>query len=106
MTDDEKRQQKAMLLLEHQEAEQELRHLEVRAMNMSEKLAQVAGWLEETAKGESGGHVQIKEADIIADGNFRLAMNMDAATLIVEQIKAARLRVRNLQQRKLLLGLR
>lgn len=106
MTDDEKRRQKADLLLECQEAEQELRHLEERAISVSERLTQIVGWLEEAARGINGGHVQIREANILADGNFRLAMDLDSVALIVEQIKAARLRERNLQQRKSVLGLR
>lgn len=106
MTEDEKRRQKADLLLECQEAEQDLRHLEERAISVSERLTQIAGWLEETARGINDGHVQIREDNILADGNFRLAMNMDTVTLIVEQIKTARLRERNLQQRKNALGLK
>ena len=46
MTEDEKRQQKAMLLLEHQEAEQNLAHLEEKAERLSRRIRGCFGMAE------------------------------------------------------------
>jgi len=49
MTDDEKRQQKAMLLLEYQEAEDNLAHLLEQAKRKAAAFKEVAVWLDDVA---------------------------------------------------------
>jgi hypothetical protein len=75
MTEDEKRQQKAMLLLEYQEAEQHLAHLEAKAASTSRRLAVVSEWLANASKrhndlrdqfysSQSGGEVSVQDPQV------------------------------------------
>ena len=110
MTEDEKRHQKAMLLLEYQEAEEHLANLQEKAKRISYRLLAVAKWMDNCAKGaavsdkvhvsELGGIVSISSPDIIAAVDFPVAQS-----LYIELMEAQR-RVRELSDRKHSLGLK
>lgn len=111
MTDEEKRQQKAMLLLEAQEADDELAHLREKATQEAVKLHEVAQWLED-AIGDGYSHdIALKreerERKISTSGHqYSQTMNFANIVDLVHQIKEARKIQGGLQARKAALGLR
>lgn len=110
MTEDEKRQQKAMLLLEYQEAETSLAHLAEKAMRMANQISQVKDWLRsktpEVAR-NMGYRAQDAEAEFnkIKD-SLRLAMNFDSVCALAAELVQARDHLEELRKRKEALGLK
>ena len=110
MTEDEKRQQKAMLLLEYQEAEEHLANLQEKAKRISARLLAVSKWMENCASGgavsdkvhvsELGGVVSVSSPEIID------AVNFPAARSLYTELMEAQRRVRELSDRKHSLGLK
>lgn len=110
MTDQEKRQQKAMLLLECQEAEEELAHLEERAKSLTSIFRELAEWIgrlpfPSSETSTSYGERVLGGVDL-NDSKYREAMNFDALNSLVVEINKARIKVRNLKHRKDSLGLK
>jgi hypothetical protein len=108
MTDDEKRQQKAMLLLDFHEAERNLAHLKEKAQRKAMRVKAVADWLTQATQmvtapdtvNASTGYVNIVE-----DPEFEMAMNFDAISKLVRDLREAYIRVADLTKRKTALGL-
>jgi hypothetical protein len=116
MTEDEKRQQKAMLLLECQEAEQHLAHLQEKAKRISQNILAVSKWIENRSKGYNAAgsgeedKVYVTEigryVNIFADPEIAKAMDFEAANSLAIELNEARRRVRELSERKKALGLK
>jgi hypothetical protein len=114
MTEDEKRQQKAMLLLEHQEAEQHLAHLQAKAATVSARIQGVAEWLTRASRpggmDSLGSEVYVSQistrVDVLKDPQVAIAMDLNAAKKLIVEIKEARARVTELSERKQSLGLK
>lgn len=109
MTEDEKRQQKAMLLLEYQEAEENLAHLREKAGRMSAPFATVAKWLERAQSGSSMYRIDQDrtEATIRANlASYQNQINFDEALLLMNEIDGAEKKLKELATRKQSLGLK
>lgn len=109
MTDNEKRQQKAMLLLEYQEAEENLAHLKEKAGVLSKSIDEISTWLSrahiEIRTNEQGD--QKRDANIRANiAQYRQALNLDAAVALMDEIKEAERELDSLAERKKALGLK
>ncbi len=105
MTEDQKRDQKAHLLLEYQEAGEELAHLNERARRVSERINDVSSWLNKTIQGdiesnEAGGFIRKQMVE------YSEALNLEGAFDLVEQIRKAHQHVSELATRKSALGLK
>lgn len=112
MTEDEKRQQKAMLLLEYHDAEQNLAHLEAKASSASKRLVAVATWLKSASRrhdsihdkfyvADMGGEVNVTEEPLIPS-----SMDFGATVKLIQDIRDGRKTVDELFQRKQSLGLK
>jgi hypothetical protein len=109
MTDDEKRHQKAELLLQYQEAEENLAHLREKAGVLSKLVDEVAMWM-------SRAHIPVRandQDDRRRDGNirknpakYREAMNFDAALSLMDEIAEVCQQLNDLSERKKALGLK
>src|SRR6266849_5476530 len=117
MTGDEKRQQKATLLLEYQEAEEELAHLSEKASAWAARLKEIVLCIEHTKpKASSCGvpeveaRLKVQNADrlkrIASELNYRQSMNLDAVLEFIEGMQVAQIKLEELLQRKQVLGLR
>ena len=110
MTDDEKRKQSAMLLLEHQEADQHLAHLRERAMRLSSLFADMARWLNAEGIGFMGGlGDEQRDTDIRIRNDipgYMTGIDFGAALQLMDQIVAAERTLNSLSQRKQALGLK
>lgn len=113
MTEDEKRQQKGMLLLEYQEAEDNLAHLEEKAKRVSKNISAVSKWLEDRTRGytPAGGgddkvYVDNRYIDIQNNPEIVNAMDFEAAKSLALEIKEARRKVQELAERKKSLGVK
>jgi hypothetical protein len=112
MTDDLKRTQKAMALLECSEAEQDLSHLEFRASEVGKALASIGRWvnaLVSPLQGDSTGY-NYKKIEVQGneyDSNTSViseAMNHAALISLIQELRDARYKVHNLKSRKQKLG--
>lgn len=112
MTSEEKRHQKAMLLLEHQEASEHLANLEEKAVRLAQLLELVSLWVKQGSK----SYMQIEDEigtiklgpriNIATDPQITDAMDFPNALSLIKDIKAARERVKDLEARKSRLGLK
>lgn len=111
MTEDEKRQQKAMLLLEFQEAEHELANLRERAGRVAQPILDVGKWIMNASPelGPSVNKVEFSKYDtrirVNAD-RYRKAVNFDDALALMDEIATAEKKLENLAMRKTELGLK
>jgi hypothetical protein len=112
MTEDEKRQQKAMLLLEYQEAEQNLAHLQEKAHLISRSLSSVSQWLAKSHdrtwnfNPSEPIYTTGETVKILEDPRFAVAMDFPAMKALALEIKASMDNLRSLRQRKEALGLK
>lgn len=112
MTPDESREQKAMLLLEYQEAQQSLAELRESAIRKSQLVGAVSQWLEDAGTREeinlSRDVWVTKAAKKIDAGSTeaRAAMNFDEIAKLIQEIAIATGRLRDLQKRKQSVGLK
>ena len=115
MTEDESRQQKATLLLELNEAEQELANLEEKARRISLCLEAIHKWLDDFVRanifdGTSNvGNTylsQLGSVNVLSDPKFASAMNFDEMKDTADKIKDVRSRIVSLTERKRNLGLK
>jgi hypothetical protein len=115
VTEDEKRQQKAMLLLEYQEADEHFAHLQEKAKRLSNNLLALSKWIEDRSQGYtvSGGSedkVHVTEAGgwitILNNPDIAKTMDFEALKAVANELKQARARVQELSERKRSLGLK
>lgn len=110
MTQDEKRQQKALLLLEHQEAGEELAHLRERAGRLSTQFTEVGQWLSSGKLGFTGVYGQERrtlDASIRSNlASYRDATSFDDALKVMDEIVEAERKLDDLAKRKEALGLK
>jgi hypothetical protein len=114
MTDDEKRQQRAMLLLECQEAEEELAHLSEKARKVTEKLRVLISFVESARPGEMK-HVTyadkalvVKEklhSQVVGNPGFREGLSFDLLLALVGELDQATEKLTELRRQKQSLGL-
>jgi hypothetical protein len=109
MVDEEKRQQKAMLLLEYQESEENLAHLREKAERISRLIDCVATWL---------AHAQIPHPRFLDDDRernaniqvnldrYQKALNFDEALSLMNDIQQAEKKLKGLSDRKAAIGLK
>src|SRR5215813_10562146 len=103
MTEMEIRQQKAILLLECQEAEQTLAHLREKSRRLAQSLERIASWLRsgcgiDFAFGPAAPlHDKGEYVRILEDSRYETAMDFPAAKKLAEEIKDA---LSNLQSLK------
>jgi hypothetical protein len=113
MTEDEKRQQKAMLLLEFQEAESNLASLREKAGRIGRDMLEVGQWLGNMSP-EQGPDTEYRKKDnekrnaaIRASlGKHRDAMNFEVALILMDELQAAEKLRSSLALRKSELGLK
>jgi hypothetical protein len=107
MTEDEKRQQKAMLLLEFQEAEETLAHLQEKATRMHEPIADVADWLNSCHRGSRQTYDFQRDKRIRSNlQTYRNALNFDEALSVMDEIARTEKLLEELGQRKKALGVK
>jgi hypothetical protein len=107
MTEDEKRNQKAMLLLDYQEAEQELAHLRTKAAKLSGDMYWVREWLDHAAKGNNDDKTRTEDGNIRANfRNYSETLKMEALLALVDDIHKAEGKVATLAGQKTSLGLK
>ena len=109
MTEDDKRQQKAMLLLEHLEAKQNLAHLQTKATQLAEALSAVREWLLNATKDHAGydrTRIQMLDANIRSGAmKYSDALSFASILALIDEIGQAEGKVRELAQQKEKLGL-
>jgi hypothetical protein len=113
MTEDEKRQQKVMLLLEFEEAESNLASLREKAGRIGREILDVGQWLgkmsadqlpdTEFQKKENTRQNSLIRASL---GKYRTAMNFDEAVTLMDEIGEAEKHVDSLVLRKSALGIK
>lgn len=117
LTESEKRQQKAELLVSYEEAQQELADLAERASAMRAVLLEVGTALEEAKPKKMTCGVPEVEARLTKiqesrlekmrnEQKYRDAMNLDSVLLTVDLLQRAKAKVEELWERKLALGLK
>lgn len=109
MTDDDKRRQKADLLLEFEELKEHIAHLNESALKRKEKIYEVSKWLEECRYFEHNpSSRQFDELNAKIDKSsdlYRLEMNFDRVADLVKDLLDARAKLAELKKRKDALGL-
>jgi hypothetical protein len=111
MTEDEKRQQKGMLLLEFQEAEHNLANLREKAGRLGQQILQFGGWLA-GASPERGPNIHTEEnkkksAQIRLNLDaYRKALNLEEAVALMDEIEKTERNLAALAMRKAELGLK
>jgi len=103
MTDEEKRSQKRDILFEHHEAQEHLASLKVRCERLAAVLEQLADCLRREATGHPGRYRNIDLTQAIS--NFR-ATPMEEMDALLEEFRAAKLKLSNLERQKNELGLK
>jgi hypothetical protein len=107
MTEDEKRNQKAMLLLEYQEAEQELAHLKTKASKLVENIDRVREWLNNAARGNRDDKARFADANIRATfQSYSEALQAESLLCLVDEINKVKSKVDQLAAQKTSLGLK
>jgi len=107
MTDDEKRQEKAFLLLECQEAEADFALLAEKARKLQDSIQVVVGLIDSarvdlSVKPQSAS----KREPIYLIPKVRESLDADSVEKLLNELTAARARVFDLRQRKAMLGLK
>lgn len=108
MTDEDKRQQKGMLLLEHVEAKQNLAHLQTKAAALAQTIDAVKEWLVMASheRPYDPTRVHMLDANIRSGAaKYSQALNFDSILALVDEINQADGKVMELAQRKEILGL-
>jgi hypothetical protein len=115
VTQDEMRRQKADLLLEYEEAEQHLAHLQEKAIRTGQRVEAVSKWLLNAGEpykdrisdriyvSGGGGSTTI---EVLSDPQVAIAMDFEAATKLIEEIRTSHRKIQELKQRKANLGLK
>lgn len=110
MTEDEKRQQRAALLLQYEETREELQYLRNKAWNLSEQIGEVSHWLREARELQTT--LRDREREQARDENihknlshYRAAFDFDAILEIREDLRRANTKLCELAKQKKDLGL-
>jgi hypothetical protein len=109
MTEDEKRQQKAMLLLEYQEEEDNIAHLKEKARRKAAQFQEIQNWLSWVASVMKPYDAEERKRDATIRANidsFRPAINFEEALALVDEVIAAEKALGMLRNRKAELGLK
>lgn len=107
MTDDEKRSQKAELLLKAQETEDDLRHLREKAKSTAAKIAEVRQWLDGVGDASSEREQRSRSAQIRGNvDHYKRALDLDEAIKLADEIRDTERKLQELANRKAELGLR
>jgi hypothetical protein len=111
MTDGEKREQKALLLLEYQEAEDHLPQLKEKARRKGQSFGVVERWLRYIAGDRQAieyGEDLSKVGDMIRPNleKYRENLDLDEIFQLADEVESAKLKVNDLRKRKEQLGLR
>ena len=107
MAEDEKRNQKGILLLEYQEAEQELAHLRTKAAKLSDDMYWVREWLDKAAKGKNDEKTRSEDDNIRTNFNkYKEALRLEALLSLVDDIHKAEGKLATLAAQKTSLGLK
>jgi hypothetical protein len=110
MTEDEKRQQKAMLLLQHEETRQELEHLRSKAWTISEEISEIAHWLAAAREMPASGGVDYRQRErdekiSKSQVHYREVFNFDLILSLRDELRTMNARYRELGSQKKALGL-
>ena len=107
MTEDEKRQQRAMVLLEHEETRVELEYLRAKAWNLSQEIGEISHWLED-AREMHGIEQRQRERDDKINKNlsrYRDAFQFDAIVALREELRNTVAKLDEIAKQKKALGL-
>ncbi len=114
MTDEQKRADRGLLLLEYQEALDNLAQLYERALRLAEPLDELVGWLKNARyagaeripmHAQVQGRARFLEAQV-RDKPEEYSCAVAEALTIIEEIRQARDRIADLAERKQALGLK
>ncbi len=109
MTQEEMRQQKAYLLLEYQEVEDQLRHLEEAAKVQGELITTFGNWLQHAPATsiikQGQPHHGIAMGGYMAE-KYATALNAEKAFELADKIRMAQAKLAELKERKERLGVR
>jgi hypothetical protein len=115
MTTDETREQKALLLLEYQEAEAELANVEEKAIRIAERILAVGHWLRGFASDRAADDVSTTTTIRVSETATKInvkdqkvieSMNYQAAIALMQEMWQIRVRLEGLKKRKQTLGLK
>jgi hypothetical protein len=108
MTEEEKRRQKADLLLEYQEAQDHVANLEEKAKRIAESLRHIARWLGGAVDEDvsENSYPLSDPAAITMEQRYRQAMNFEEMMKLTQKITVAQRRLVELDKRKRSLGLK
>ena len=97
-----------MLLLEHQETEDRLKHLRERAAQMSQKVNRVATWLSpgDFARRRPGDYHALERTCGHTLGELKAILNADEILSVVDEIRETEKALASLSARKETLGLK
>lgn len=108
MTEDEKRQQRAMVLLEYEETRVELAHLRAKAWKLSEEIGEISQWLAGAREMQGEEQLRQRERNDKINKNlshYRAAFDFDAIIALREELRAAIARLGEIEKQKKALGL-
>jgi len=110
MTEQEKKRQKADLLLEYQEAEEELAHLTEKATRLSQTLQEITNWVKRFGDAMPDTPVAATLRPefkiVLGDTTWKDAMNFEATVKLQDEIKEMQTKLQSLKKRKDSLGLK
>ena len=108
MTDEQKRQQKANLLLEYQEAEENLAHLRERAYRMGQPVMRIAEWLgrADVQQQRPEEYRVLSDGLLSNPGHVRATLNAEEILAVMNEIQQAEKKLAELAERKAALGLK
>jgi hypothetical protein len=106
MTTDEKRQQRAAVLVDLEDAQENLKHLQVKAVRMAAFLNEIADKLRRNASLKPTGNDFSLETDLANRLNPNQQDIPDFAAIqgTIEELRSTRQRIFNLEQQKSQLG--
>jgi hypothetical protein len=104
VTTDEKRQQRANLVIELEDAHSDFVHDREAALSQAESLNELASWLIRSAQTEPSGAdfqtMNLSDMEFRAKGKYREAANFDRLVGLVDSLKVHRKKLYNLEMRK------
>jgi hypothetical protein len=109
MTESEKRQQKAELLLEYQEAEDNLAHLREQAKSIHDRLEKLTQWMNDycpSSYPRQQVEVARRHAQIISDPQIEVTLDFQKILALVKEVQEGEAKLSEMKQRKNALGLR
>jgi len=101
MTTNEKKLQKAQLIVDSQDAAEELAHLRERSFRKIQDIREMVNWMENQTTDESSPFIETA----LIDARFQSASDFNAILKLMGEIKKARQDVWNLELRRKALGI-